>query len=161
MLQREPSENDSSEQEGNLVDAEAGELEEAFKSLNNKKAPGPDGLQADVIKEVFVTNPQYFHSLFNSCLQVGHFPKKWKKAQVVMFHKPKKINGSLLSPTDLSPGLPRESSRQIGYPETLLSSPQQQSSPRAPVRFHTRQKCPGGNLTSQILDHNSQTPGKA
>ncbi|GBO14056.1 Retrovirus-related Pol polyprotein from type-1 retrotransposable element R1 [Araneus ventricosus] len=66
------------------------ELEEAFRSLNNKKAPGPDGLHADVVKEVFATNTHYFHSLFNSCLQVGHFPKRWKTAQVVIFHKPKK-----------------------------------------------------------------------
>ncbi|GBN71133.1 Retrovirus-related Pol polyprotein from type-1 retrotransposable element R1 [Araneus ventricosus] len=66
------------------------ELEEAFRSLNSKKAPGPYGLHADVVREVFATNTQYFHALFNSCLQVGHFPKRWKTAQVVMFHKPKK-----------------------------------------------------------------------
>ncbi|GBL74322.1 Retrovirus-related Pol polyprotein from type-1 retrotransposable element R1 [Araneus ventricosus] len=66
------------------------EVEEAFKGLNNKKAPGPDGFHASIIKEVYNTNPRYFLSLFNSCLKTGHFPSRWKRAHVVMFHKQNK-----------------------------------------------------------------------
>ncbi|GBO35019.1 Retrovirus-related Pol polyprotein from type-1 retrotransposable element R1 [Araneus ventricosus] len=63
------------------------EVEAAFKSLNNRKAPGPDGLHANIVKETYHANPCFFLSLFNNCLSAGHFPSRWKKAHVVMFHK--------------------------------------------------------------------------
>ncbi|GBN68079.1 Retrovirus-related Pol polyprotein from type-1 retrotransposable element R1 [Araneus ventricosus] len=76
------------------------EIEEAFKSLNNRKAPGPDGFHANIIKEVFSSNQCYFLSLFNDCLRIGHFPSRWKRAHVIMFHK---LNKKDTDPSSLRP----------------------------------------------------------
>ncbi|GBM54902.1 Retrovirus-related Pol polyprotein from type-1 retrotransposable element R1 [Araneus ventricosus] len=76
------------------------EVEEAVKGLNNRKAPGPDGFHANVIKEVFHTNQSYFLSLFNSCLRIGHFPTRWKSSHVIMFHK---LNKKDKDPSSLRP----------------------------------------------------------
>ncbi|GBN36098.1 hypothetical protein AVEN_152054-1 [Araneus ventricosus] len=81
------------------------ELQEAFNSLNNRKAPGPDGFHADVVKEVFASNPAYFQHLYNGCLTSGYFPKGWKRAHVVMFHKSgKKDNDPFVTKTHMLAG---------------------------------------------------------
>ncbi|GBM32827.1 Retrovirus-related Pol polyprotein from type-1 retrotransposable element R1 [Araneus ventricosus] len=76
------------------------EMEESFKGLNNRKAPGPDGFHANIIKEVFSSNQSYFLSLFNGCLRIGHFPSRWKSAHVIMFHK---LNKKDTDPSSLRP----------------------------------------------------------
>ncbi|GBL82181.1 Retrovirus-related Pol polyprotein from type-1 retrotransposable element R1, partial [Araneus ventricosus] len=63
------------------------EIEAAVKNVRSKKAPGPDGLFGDIIKEAYKANPHYVSDLFNACLSKGHFPKKWKKADLVLFNK--------------------------------------------------------------------------
>ncbi|GBM75744.1 Retrovirus-related Pol polyprotein from type-1 retrotransposable element R1 [Araneus ventricosus] len=68
------------------------EIDAAIHNLKSKKAPSPDGLYGDVIKEAYAINPHYFQALFNNCLAKGYFPAKWKKAQVVMFNKKNKLD---------------------------------------------------------------------
>ncbi|GBN34566.1 hypothetical protein AVEN_59593-1 [Araneus ventricosus] len=68
------------------------EVELAARSINSKKAPGPDGLLGDVIKEAFNSNRSLFTDLFNGCLRQGHFPKKWKTANLVLFNKKNKAD---------------------------------------------------------------------
>ncbi|GBN95192.1 Retrovirus-related Pol polyprotein from type-1 retrotransposable element R1, partial [Araneus ventricosus] len=68
----------------------APEIEVSIKNINSKKAPGPDGFYGDVIKEAYSSNKLFIHNLFNSCLSAGYFPKRWKRAQVVMFNKKNK-----------------------------------------------------------------------
>ncbi|GBO11879.1 Retrovirus-related Pol polyprotein from type-1 retrotransposable element R1 [Araneus ventricosus] len=68
------------------------EVEQAARSINSKKAPGPDGLYGDVIKEAFNSNRSLFTDLFNGCLRQGHFPKKWKTANLVLFNKKNKAD---------------------------------------------------------------------
>ncbi|GBN35900.1 Retrovirus-related Pol polyprotein from type-1 retrotransposable element R1 [Araneus ventricosus] len=66
------------------------EVDTAIKNIRSKKAPGPDGFYGDVIKEAYACNRLFIVDLFNSCLRTGYFPKRWKRAQVVMFVKPNK-----------------------------------------------------------------------
>ncbi|GBN25120.1 Retrovirus-related Pol polyprotein from type-1 retrotransposable element R1 [Araneus ventricosus] len=63
------------------------ELEAAVKNIRSKKAPGPDGLFGDIVKEAFQANKTYLLHLFNACLDQGHFPSSWKKADLVLFNK--------------------------------------------------------------------------
>ncbi|GBN68074.1 Retrovirus-related Pol polyprotein from type-1 retrotransposable element R1 [Araneus ventricosus] len=64
------------------------EVDAAIRNINSKKAPGPDGFYGDVIKEAYASNKHFIVDLFNQCLRTGYFPKKWKRAQLVMFNKP-------------------------------------------------------------------------
>ncbi|GBN91931.1 Putative protein in type-1 retrotransposable element R1DM [Araneus ventricosus] len=66
------------------------EVDAAIKNIRSKKAPGPDGFYGDIIKEAYASNKQFIVDIFNFCLKTGYFPKRWKRAQVVMFVKPNK-----------------------------------------------------------------------
>lgn len=65
-----------------------GEVLEAILGMSPKRAPGLDGLTADIC-QVTVTNfPSMFVALFNRCLELGHFPRVWKMAVVKIIPKP-------------------------------------------------------------------------
>lgn len=66
------------------------ELMAAVESFNPKKAPGSDGLTADICKRAIYQDPGIFLSLANRCLELGHFPNSWKEATVVILRKPGK-----------------------------------------------------------------------
>ncbi|CAK1595213.1 unnamed protein product [Parnassius mnemosyne] len=66
------------------------ELMWAASSFNPKKAPGNDGLTADICVAAIALDPQLFLALANKCLQLAHFPSKWKEATVVVLRKPGK-----------------------------------------------------------------------
>lgn len=68
------------------------EVRKAIVSMNPKKAPGCDGITADIVKHAFETNPEEITALFNKCLKHGTFPKCWKKAEVRMIPKPGKTD---------------------------------------------------------------------
>ena len=59
-------------------------------SFNPKKAPGPDGLGADICQQVIAICPDIYLEIANKCLELGHFPKIWKMAAVVVLRKPGK-----------------------------------------------------------------------
>ncbi|KAH9511331.1 hypothetical protein DERF_009800 [Dermatophagoides farinae] len=50
------------------------EILQASKSMNHKKAPGADGLTADIIYHFITANIVTVKELFNKCLSMGHFP---------------------------------------------------------------------------------------
>ncbi|XP_045504402.1 uncharacterized protein LOC123701034 [Colias croceus] len=64
------------------------ELKGAVRSFNPKKAPGADGLTADICQHAVDCNPEWFLALLNRCLIVAYFPKQWKWATVVVLRKP-------------------------------------------------------------------------
>ncbi|CAK1582422.1 unnamed protein product [Parnassius mnemosyne] len=66
------------------------ELLWAASSLNPKKAPGNDGLTADICAAAINQNPTLFLAVANKCLELAHFPGKWKEAAVVVLRKPGK-----------------------------------------------------------------------
>ncbi|KAG6438774.1 hypothetical protein O3G_MSEX000213, partial [Manduca sexta] len=66
------------------------ELLAAVNSFNPKKAPGADGLTADVCKQAIHKYPGFYLALANKCLELGHFPTTWKEATVIVLRKPAK-----------------------------------------------------------------------
>ncbi|XP_045541155.1 uncharacterized protein LOC123722714 [Papilio machaon] len=69
-----------------------GELKWSASSLNPKKAPGIDGLNADICRAAIVLNPGIYLALANKCLELAHFPAIWKEAVVVILRKPGKAD---------------------------------------------------------------------
>lgn len=65
------------------------ELNIAVQSLQNKRAPGPDGIPAEVLKVTAQTSSHLMLNMFNSCLKEGVFPKNWKKQRLVLISKGK------------------------------------------------------------------------
>ncbi|KAH8338201.1 hypothetical protein KR074_005837, partial [Drosophila pseudoananassae] len=57
------------------------EVQEEVSGLNTKKSPGADGLEALAIKLLPPLAIQRLTSIFNACLEIGHFPSDWKKAE--------------------------------------------------------------------------------
>ena len=70
------------------------ELKPAACSLKNKKAPGPDGIPTEVIKEIAQNRPEMLLKMYNSCLKEGIFPDIWKQQKLVLISKGKGDPGS-------------------------------------------------------------------
>lgn len=64
------------------------ELVAVARCLPNGKAPGPDGIPNEILKAAVLMHPEYFAALFNSCIKSSYFPIDWKKARLVLLHKP-------------------------------------------------------------------------
>lgn len=58
--------------------------------LKNKKAPGPDEITNEVLKQLPIAGIIAVTKIINAILQVGYFPQQWKNAKVLMFPKPGK-----------------------------------------------------------------------
>lgn len=81
------------------------ELAFALKQQAIGNVPGPDELDAIIVKQICNKHKFFAKMFFDKCLSLGHFPTIWKKGQVIFFSKRNK-----------SPTSPR------GYrPITLLS----------------------------------------
>ncbi|CAK1578891.1 unnamed protein product [Parnassius mnemosyne] len=68
------------------------ELMWAVSSFSAKKAPGDDGLTADICEAAVTLDLALFLALVNRCLSLAYFPIKWKRAVVVVLRKPGKEN---------------------------------------------------------------------
>ena len=82
------------------------EVEDTITNLKRNKCPGPDGIDREIVNKIHQIIPNFWPALFNKCLLLGHFPRIWKKAEVIAIPKADKskhdsINGyrgiSLLS----------------------------------------------------------------
>lgn len=78
----------------------AEELMTAVAALKSGKAPGPDGIYAEVIKIVAHTTPRLLLEMMNACLQEGVFSARWKQARLVLISKGK---GDPNSPSSFRP----------------------------------------------------------
>lgn len=76
------------------------ELAEAASSLANRKAPGPDGIPAEVLKVMARVCPQLLLNMYNKCLKEGIFPKQWTIQKLVLINKGK---GDPNSPSSYRP----------------------------------------------------------
>ena len=65
------------------------ELINAAKTLKNNKAPGPDGIPAEVIKLLATDRPQLLLDMYNACVVEGIFPEIWKKQKLTLLSKGK------------------------------------------------------------------------
>lgn len=75
------------------------EVESVIKNLKKDVAPGPDNLTMEFIQTVYQKTKSFFVNIFNSCLQLGYFPTKWKISKIILI--PKKKNQT--TPSDFRP----------------------------------------------------------
>lgn len=66
------------------------ELIEATGKLKTGKAPGPDGIPTEFIKELVKLAPQQLLATMNAVFLQQHFPKSWKRAGLMLLQKPGK-----------------------------------------------------------------------
>ncbi|GFY32919.1 probable RNA-directed DNA polymerase from transposon X-element [Trichonephila clavipes] len=66
------------------------EVMDIILNLNNKKAPGQDGIKNIALKSLPLNAITYITKIFNRSLQFNYFPKEWKHAQITVLPKPKK-----------------------------------------------------------------------
>ena len=64
-------------------------LTEASDKVKEKKAPGPDNLPPEVVKELVQRQPDAILKTYNGLLSKGIFPKEWKVARLVLIEKGK------------------------------------------------------------------------
>lgn len=65
------------------------ELQRATARKKSKKAPGPDEIPPEAIKQLVSSHPSVFLDTYNECLRRGVFPEA-KGAKLVLLEKPKK-----------------------------------------------------------------------
>ncbi|KAG5861489.1 hypothetical protein JTB14_038427 [Gonioctena quinquepunctata] len=68
------------------------EIKIAAQKLKNQKAPGPDGISAEIVKAAVALLPDIFLLCLNTLLKRNSFPQSWKTANIVLI--PKEIIGS-------------------------------------------------------------------
>lgn len=66
---------------------EAAELIRASKKLPSGKAPGPDNKHNEVIKIFVKEDPEAILALFDLCWRSAVFPRRWKRARLVLLFK--------------------------------------------------------------------------
>ena len=66
------------------------ELENAIFSLKKKSAPGKDGISIELIQLAYILLETILLRLFNACLNISHYPTKWKVAKITVLKKPNK-----------------------------------------------------------------------
>jgi len=79
------------------IDFTVEESRNAVASMDNKKAPGEDGITDEVYKSAFEVFPRYITAMYNGCLRRGVFPKRWKTAKLIPTVKPGKENSDEVS----------------------------------------------------------------
>lgn len=68
----------------------AEEVMEAGARVKTGKAPGPDGIAGCVVKGTVGHLAPMWAGCLTDCLKVGHFPRQWKRARLVLIKKPGK-----------------------------------------------------------------------
>lgn len=65
------------------------ELLQAADLIQGRKAPGPDGVPAEVVRTIATSCPRLLLHIFNRCLEEGVFPRIWKIQRLVLIGKGK------------------------------------------------------------------------
>jgi hypothetical protein len=63
------------------------EVEEVIRKLQDRKSPGPDGIDGAIVKRMHKILPTFWRTLFNKCFPLVCFPKAWKRASVIAIPK--------------------------------------------------------------------------
>lgn len=66
-----------------VVPIDIGEVDELVADIENRKAPGAEGVRTQVVKRVFSRKPKLVVELYNVCLSRGYFPGKWKLSELI------------------------------------------------------------------------------
>lgn len=76
-------------QHNNFPPITLADIQGIIKQLNIKKAPGLDRIPNAAIKKLSENRVQDIVNIANAVLAIGHFPREWKKAKVILIHKTK------------------------------------------------------------------------
>lgn len=63
------------------------ELNAASAKLKNNKAPGPDRIPPEIIKQLVISKPEYVLKTYNKLAAKGEFPKIWKRSRLLLLRK--------------------------------------------------------------------------
>ena len=66
------------------------EIKLQLNKTKGKSAPGADGIKYPILKKCPNIVFENLAHIYNRCLNIGYFPKKWKEATGTMIPKPKK-----------------------------------------------------------------------
>ena len=66
------------------------EVKKIIKQTKSKKAPGNDGIQNIILKNLPRKATTQLTNIYNACMKISYFPEKWKKADVLSVKKPGK-----------------------------------------------------------------------
>lgn len=83
------------------------ELTNIIKKLNNRSAPGLDGINHKTLKIVNMIHPTLLTRILNECIQWAIFPEKWKHGKLVLVYKGKgdKLEADSYRPLTMLPTL--------------------------------------------------------
>lgn len=83
------------------------EISKIIKNLPTKKSPGHDLITNIILKNLTRKALANLATTFNACLRIGYFPRTWKHAEIILFHKPGKVKSNPTSyrPISLLPTL--------------------------------------------------------
>ena len=76
--------------ENEQMEATPGEVSTTLKNLRTRGAPGPDKITNNALKRLPLIYSHIIADIVNASLKLGHIPKLWKEASVVMIPKPMK-----------------------------------------------------------------------
>ena len=63
------------------------EFEEALKTLEDKKSPGPDKITNEMLEHLGTKAKSKLLGIFNNRWKTGHVPQSWREADMVPIHK--------------------------------------------------------------------------
>ncbi|MDN6151981.1 MAG: hypothetical protein L0I91_11275, partial [Yaniella sp.] len=66
------------------------EIERSLKTAKGTTAPGEDNLPMRVWKKLWVYLKPFITSIFRACIDLGHHPKPWRSAKIIVLRKPGK-----------------------------------------------------------------------
>lgn len=66
------------------------EVTSIIHNFKTRKAPGYDLITNAILKKLTPKAISFIVSIFNACIYNGYFPKSWKSAEIIVFHKPNK-----------------------------------------------------------------------
>ncbi|XP_076287329.1 uncharacterized protein LOC143212414 [Lasioglossum baleicum] len=69
------------------------EIAKIVNDMNNKKAPGLDGINTPICKAIVQSHTALITNIINTCLRTGYFPTQWKKQKLYLIKKPNKPDG--------------------------------------------------------------------
>lgn len=94
------------------------DLEDALTKLKNKKASGPDGITAEVVKFIVKEDPITCLNIINEVLKSGDLPAKWTRARLVLLSRAKKVQTPADLPTTLYTECFRQTCRTLNTEQT-------------------------------------------
>jgi ribonuclease HI len=71
------------------------EIERSLKTAKGTTAPGEDNLPMLVWKKVWGHLKSFIVSIFTACVELGHHPRQWRSAKIVVLRKPGKPDYSV------------------------------------------------------------------